>query len=108
MLKKFVLLFFIFSLIIPALRSEGIIDVGKSYSKEYYSNGNMKAEGWINNSLKEGYWKFYYRNGKLQKEGHISKDRPIKYWYFYREDGKRESEGHFSKGIKHMWWLVLR
>ncbi len=87
------------------MRSEGIIELGKSYSKEYYSNGNIKAEGWLRNAIKEGYWKFYYRNGSLKKEGHISNDKPINYWYFYREDGTRESEGHFSKGIKHMWWL---
>ncbi len=105
MLKKIVFLLFIFGSIVSLAGAEEIFELEKTYSKEYYSNGNLKAEGWINNAKKEGYWKFYHRNGNLQKEGHISNDKPIKYWYFYRENGTLESEGHFSKGTKNMWWL---
>lgn len=105
MLKKYAFVFFIFSLVTHLAVAEVVIELKKTYSKEYYSNGNLKAEGWISNAKKEGYWKFYYRNGSLKKEGHISKNKPTKYWYFYRENGTLESEGHFSKGTKNMWWL---
>ena len=77
----------------------------RSYTKAYYSNGELRSEGWIENDSKESYWKFYYPNGNLQKEGHFSNDKPTKYWYFYRENGTLEREGHFSKGTKQLWWL---
>jgi antitoxin component YwqK of YwqJK toxin-antitoxin module len=105
MLKKLVLLILFFSSITSLADTEEIIEVEKTYSKTYYVNGNIKAEGWIVNSKKNGYWKFYYLNGQLEKEGHLSKDKPTKYWYFYRDNGILESEGHYESGTKTNWWL---
>ena len=31
----------------------------KVYVKNYYNNGQLKEEGWIENSIKTAYWKFY-------------------------------------------------
>ena len=47
------------------------VNAQKKYHKSYYSNGQIKEEGWIQNSDKNGYWKFYYKNGNLKKEGHF-------------------------------------
>jgi antitoxin component YwqK of YwqJK toxin-antitoxin module len=105
MLKKLVLLIFFFSSITSLADPGEIVELENIYSKEYYSNGSLKAEGWIVDSKKEGYWKFYYRNGQLEKEGHLSKDKPTKYWYFYRDNGLLESEGHYDSGTKTNWWL---
>ena len=76
----------------------------KTYYKEYYASGNMKAEGWIIDSMKDEYWKFYYPNGQLEKEGHFYKDKRTKYWHFYLDNGILESEGHYENDTKTKWW----
>ncbi|SEC54937.1 hypothetical protein SAMN04489761_3294 [Tenacibaculum sp. MAR_2009_124] len=77
----------------------------KTYQKNYYSNGELKNEGWEINDKKIDYWKFYYKNGTVKKEGHYKNNLPTNYWYFYRKDGKKEKEGHFINGKQNKWWL---
>ena len=33
-------------------------DVDKMYAKEYHANGNLKAEGWVQNDTKINFWRF--------------------------------------------------
>lgn len=104
-IQKMNFLFFFFGIISSITFASDNSLIEKAYTKTFYDNGNIKAEGWIIDSKKDGYWKFYYRNGQLKKEGHLSKDKPTKYWYFYRDNGILESEGHYDKGVKTKWWL---
>lgn len=76
----------------------------KEYHKEYYNNGQLKEEGWLNNNLKVDYWKFYYKNGSLQKEGHFENDKQNEYWIFYSENTVKIKEGHFIDGSMTEWW----
>ncbi len=76
-----------------------------TYQKNYFSNGNMKSEGWIANGKKNGFWKYYFKNQQVKKEGHYKKGKPSKYWYFYRKDGLKDKEGHYKNGKKNKWWL---
>jgi len=77
----------------------------KKYHKEYFEDGTIKAEGWLNGSQKNGYWTFYHSNGSKKKEGRYKNDLAIKYWYFYRENASKEKEGHYKNGTQHKWWL---
>lgn len=77
----------------------------KKYFKSYFSNGNLKEEGWLKNNEKINFWKFYYKNGTLKKEGHYKNNLPTKYWYFYRRNSSKEKEGHFVNGKQNNWWL---
>ncbi len=77
----------------------------KTYQKNFFDNGTIKSEGWIENNQKIDYWKFYYKNEVLQKEGHFLNDKETEFWYFYTESGTKKSEGHFRKGKKNKWWL---
>jgi antitoxin component YwqK of YwqJK toxin-antitoxin module len=77
----------------------------KKYHKEYFEDGAIKAEGWLNGTQKHGYWTFYHSNGNKKKEGHYKNDLAIKYWYFYRDDSSKEKEGHYKNGKQHKWWL---
>lgn len=104
-MQKIIFLFFFFGIISSITFAHNNSLIEKTYSKTYYANGNIKAEGWIVNSKKNGYWKFYYQNSQLKKEGHLSKDKPTKYWYFYRDNGILESEGHYENGTKANWWI---
>lgn len=91
----FLFLFFISFIVFPQ----------KTYQKKYFSNGSLKEEGWLEDSIKTNYWKYYYRNGQLKKEGNYKENLSIKYWYFYRQNGTLEKEGHFIRGKKSKWWL---
>ncbi len=40
-----------------------------SIVKEYYKNGNLKSEVFVNNGIKEGVYKKYHINGQLETIG---------------------------------------
>jgi antitoxin component YwqK of YwqJK toxin-antitoxin module len=82
-------------LIIPS-----ILFSQKTYQKTYFSNGNLKEEGWIYNNQKNDYWKFYHKKGGIKKEGHFKNNLETKYWYFYSKNLTVEKEGHFTRGEK--------
>ena len=58
-------------------------DGGENYVKEFYPNGTLKAEGWLNEGAKIKYWQYYYPNGNPMKKGHYTNDTQSGYWYFY-------------------------
>ncbi len=86
---------------IALTKTEGV----KMYSKEYYGNGKMKAEGWEINGVKTGYWIFYYSNGNVTSRGHYLENEKNGYWHFYDENGQEIKEGHYSKGSAENWWI---
>lgn len=98
MLKK-ILLFFLIALINFTVFSQ------KKYVKAYYSNHQLKAEGWLESGEKTSFWKYYYRNGTVKKEGYYKDNLKHKYWYFYSANAIKEKEGHFKKGQQNNWWL---
>ena len=77
----------------------------KMYAKEYYSNGQIKAEGWEMGSMKMGYWKFYHANGALASKGHFKKNKRNDYWHFYNKKGALLKEGHYLSGSAENWWI---
>ncbi len=79
--------------------------LGKSYHREFYENGQLKAQGWKKGDSKEDFWKFYYENGKISEQGHFKNNVKVGYWYAYDKTGRLKSEGHFDKGNKVNWWL---
>lgn len=82
-----------------------LTQIDKEFKREYYASGNLKAEGWIQGSQKEGYWTYYYNDGSKQKKGHYHKDKKKGYWYFYSEEKKLSKEGHYIGGKKNGWWI---
>jgi len=92
----------VFLLWIAPSINEGTVRV---YNKEYYSNGNLKAEGWVTSDKKTNYWYYYHENGKLASRGHYNENSKSKYWYYYNKNGALEKEGHYKKGIAENWWI---
>ncbi|MCK0192723.1 hypothetical protein [Arenibacter sp. F20364] len=78
---------------------------GRNYLREYYPNGALKAQGWEEKGLREGFWQFFHTNARLMEEGHYKKGIKSGYWYFYTPNGNLEKEGHYSNGDMTMWWL---
>ena len=77
----------------------------KMYTKKYYSNGTIKAEGWLMGTTKTDYWIFYHSNGEVASKGGFSNDNKNGYWYFNDTKGQVEKEGHYVKGSAENWWI---
>ncbi|NNE76654.1 MAG: hypothetical protein HKN31_06225 [Pricia sp.] len=103
---KYTLLTFFFFGIITSLHSHETTAVGKkSYTKKYYSNGSLQAEGWVMGTMKMGYWKLYHPNGKLAAKGHFSKNKKDQYWHYYNTLGDIIKEGHYRNDSAEDWWI---
>lgn len=85
--------------------SSEIVNTEKMYTKEYYSNGKLKAEGWSSMDTKTDYWTFYHKNGKIASKGNFRSNEKNGYWYFYNETGTLIKEGHFENGSAEKWWI---
>lgn len=93
------------AIVILLLTSWSNPDIDKMYSKEYYTNGNLKAEGWVHNMTKTNYWFFYHDNGKVAAKGHYENNERSGYWHFYNAQGKIVKEGHYRDGVAEDWWI---
>jgi antitoxin component YwqK of YwqJK toxin-antitoxin module len=77
----------------------------KVYTKKYYSNGIVKAEGWQMGTTKTDYWIFYHSNGIVASRGHFRNNSKNGYWYFNDIRGHLEKEGHYVDGSAENWWI---
>lgn len=77
----------------------------REYIRLYYPNGNVRAAGWIEDHLREGYWFFYSDNGTLEREGHYREGRPTDWWIYYDKDGKPAHKCQLEDGIKNGYCL---
>jgi antitoxin component YwqK of YwqJK toxin-antitoxin module len=48
----------------------------RSYTKTYFKNGQLQAEGWLIINQKVDYWFYYYENGN-KKEGHYEDNKNV-------------------------------
>ena len=85
--------------------SSAFVNPSREYHKDYYENGLIKSEGWINGEKRSGYWKFYFESGKVAFEGHFKSDEKEGYWYYYFPNGQLQKEGHYSLGNAVNWWI---
>ncbi|WP_019037461.1 toxin-antitoxin system YwqK family antitoxin [Psychroflexus tropicus] len=74
------------------------------YVKSFYDNGNLKAEGWIKNELKQNYWYYYYPQGHVKSKGKFQDNKKAGYWFYYNETGLKTKEGHYKNGMATSWW----
>jgi antitoxin component YwqK of YwqJK toxin-antitoxin module len=47
----------------------------RSYTKTYFKNGQLQAEGWLIINQKVDYWFYYYENGNKKEEGHYEDNK---------------------------------
>ncbi len=57
----------------------------KVYIKNYFENGQIESEGWIQENQKVAYWFYYYENGNKKEEGHYVNNKKTKWWSSYNE-----------------------
>lgn len=77
----------------------------KEYRREYYQDGQLKAQGWRKGDSKVDFWKYYFSNGRIMEQGHYNNNLRVGYWSFYAKNGTLEMEGHYAKGKMVKWWL---
>jgi uncharacterized protein len=66
--------------------------------REYFKNGQIKAEGSLLDGMEIGLWKFYYENGQIEREVDIS-DGNNGYVKRYFKNGKLSFEGGMKDGV---------
>lgn len=57
--------------------------------------------------IRHGPWKEYWPNGQLRAEGAYWEDERDGPWMFYRESGEMEQQGLYARGVLHglwTWW----
>jgi antitoxin component YwqK of YwqJK toxin-antitoxin module len=82
--------------------------VEKTYTKLYYSNGQLKEEGWQKGNNRVDYWYFYFENGKVMEEGSYDNNIKTDYWKIYNIDGTKKSEGRFKNRAAKGWWIFYK
>ena len=66
--------------------------------KEYWKNGQLRAEGKLLDSKIVGLWKYYYEDGKIQREVDIIEEGNG-YVKLYYKNGKLSFEGGMKNGM---------
>jgi antitoxin component YwqK of YwqJK toxin-antitoxin module len=72
----------------------------KTYIKNYYDNGKLSSEGWVNQNKKTDYWFFYHKNGNKKEEGHYFNDKKTKWWIVYDVNGKIQRKIEFNNNLE--------
>lgn len=82
--------------------AEGIVDdegVRDGPWKEFYTDGQLRAEGLYRNGNRIGKWRFYHPNGNLEQEGsYNNQGNTDGLWKWYYEDGLVLREENFLNG----------
>lgn len=83
--------------------SEGIIDdegVKDGPWKEYYDEGQLRAEGVYSLGKRIGKWNFYHENGSIEQEGNYNNQGNTEGpWKWYYDNGTVSREESFRNGL---------
>lgn len=70
---------------------------GKVVASYIYSNGKITGEGIIDDEgVKDGPWKEYFEEGELRAEGVYNQGKRVGKWHFYHQNGSIEQEGNYN------------
>ena len=71
------------------------------YTRFYYPDSILSAEGWMRQGNPDGYWKSYYPDATLRSEGNRKDFLLDSTWKFYNEQGDTQMLVHYKEGKKH-------
>lgn len=75
-----------------------------------YENGQVKAQGELQNGKKVGEWKFFHDNGQVMRQGIYQAGEPIGMWKEFYRSGQVKSEGKYilshGNGVKNGLWTT--
>ena len=84
----------------------GLSSINEYYVKNYYSNGQMKEEGWMEQNKKINYWFYYYENGNKKQEGHYKQNNKSNWWIFYDKKEKVIKKMEYKNDKPHGFSLI--
>jgi antitoxin component YwqK of YwqJK toxin-antitoxin module len=80
----------------------------KKYFKDYFENGKLKSEGWLNQNQKEDYWFFYNENGSKKEEGHFANNKKCNWWIFYKSKEEISMKCEFENDKMNGFCLIYK
>lgn len=89
------------------LRAEGMYSLGKRIGRWrfYHENGSVEQEGVYNNQGNpEGPWKWYYDNGTVLREESYRNGLSDGLYTEYDENGKVTTQGEYVDGLEEGFW----
>jgi antitoxin component YwqK of YwqJK toxin-antitoxin module len=72
--------------------------------KTFFSNGQLKENGYLNQGTPEGAWKAFNNNGTLRAIGQYEKGYQVGHWKFNDERGCLRAEGSYINGKQKGKW----
>lgn len=81
-------------------------DDGEVTSSKIYDNGIVLFEGIVDeNGMRQGHWKEYYTTGELKAEGRYKDNLKISKWLYYYREGNVEQTGSYLRGLADGQWV---
>lgn len=90
-----------------ALKAQAFYQDGKGNYKEFYPNGELKAEGLYIDGKSEGLWTFYHINDGIEARGEYIDGLRTGLWEFFHKDGKKSAEGKYREGLREGDWTFF-
>lgn len=84
------------------------LNTEQHYVKNYYSNGKMKEEGWMNNGKKCKYWFYYYENGNKKQEGHYENNKKVNWWIYYDKNEEVLKKTEYKNNVPNGFSIIYR
>lgn len=90
-----------------ALKAQAFYEDGNGTYKEFYPNGDLKAEGLYVDGRSQGLWTFYHSNGNVEAKGEYDEGLRKGEWAFFHPNGSKAAQGLYKEGIREGNWLFF-
>ncbi|WP_017732228.1 toxin-antitoxin system YwqK family antitoxin [Nafulsella turpanensis] len=87
-----------------SLKAQAFYEDGKGTYKEFYPNGELKAEGLYIDGKSEGEWIFYHPNGAIEAKGSYLNGTRQGKWVYFHANGEKAAEGVYTDGLREGDW----
>ena len=88
-----------------SLKAQAFYEDGKGTYKEFYPNGELKAEGLYIDGRSQGIWTFYHPTGQIEAKGEYKDGLRWGEWDFFHPNGNKAADGIYKDGIREGNWI---
>jgi antitoxin component YwqK of YwqJK toxin-antitoxin module len=87
------------------LKAQAFYKNGCGKYTEFFSSGNVKAEGLNVDGKSDSIWFFYFDSGNLRAQGDYELGKRVGPWIFYHDNKSKSAEGSYVDGEKDGKWV---
>ena len=95
------------SLILLTISATVLCSCGEEIRKEYYENGNIKAETTYKENILHGKAIYYFKNGDIKETGYYKNGKKHGEWLEFCHNGQKKEETHYvdgkEDGVRKRW-----